>query len=230
MNPVEKKQFFDRRIRGLWPQWEPTDAETCVWMSELEPLDERLAWTAIRACFSDQGANYHRPVLRKFLEKVRALSQRASGPRPERIDPQTNVFIECLDPPADRPHLADARKPVYVHPASRQTDSEYVQACAEHMRTKFAQLYGGHWIVVVTRPRPDDGLRGDPARQRAYTLILEGPDTPGKRHLQEHLANKPPAPLNDDPSPLGACCRELCLSEPQTEASWSHDLREAGES
>ncbi len=190
MNRLEQERFIEKEIKGLWPQWEATDAELRLWMSELAAFDYSLARTAAQACFAEQTVNYHRLVLGKFVERARALSRRTSRPQPQSCDRTTNVFVECFIPPPDKPHLAGVRKPVYVTPRSRQSDSEHVQACAESMRGKFAQLYGGRWITVVTKPHPDDGLRGEPARRRAYERILAGPDTPARRCLQDLLARR----------------------------------------
>lgn len=190
MNKFELHQFIKEEARGLYPQWEPTDAELRVWMSGLASLDYGRARAAIQACFSEQGVNYRRPALGRFLEHARSLSRREKGSETTCDDVATNVFVECFVPPPDRPHLAGAQKAVYVAPRSRQSDTEHVQQCAESMRLKFAQLYGGHWITVVTKPRADDGLHGEPARRRAYEQILAGPDAPGRRFLQDHLLRR----------------------------------------
>ncbi len=190
MTRLEVQRFIDEEVKGLYPQWEATDAELRVWMSRLAPFEHEQARAAIQACFSEQGANYHRPVLGKFLERAWSLSRRVRSPEAPSGDLTTNVFVECFTPPADKPHLAGARKPVYVTPASKQSDTEYVQECAESMRLKFAPLYGGHWITRVTTPTVDDGLRGAPARARAYEQILANPDTPGYRFLLHLLMRR----------------------------------------
>jgi hypothetical protein len=206
MTRVELERFIAQEVKGLWPQWEATDAELRVWMSSLAPFDYGLARAAAQACFREQSVNYHRPVLGKFLEHARALSRKAGGPSPERPDPTTDVFIECYEPPPDRAHVAGVRKAVYVTPASKQGDPEHAWACALSMAARFDQLYGGHWIAVRTTPVPDDGLRGEPARQRAYELILAGPDTPGRRFLRDLLAPRtwPPVGQSAMRAPHGA--------------------------
>jgi len=148
---LEQTQFIDNELKGLWPGWKPTEAEVRIWLADLAAFDCAVARTAAQACFREQAANYQRPVLRKFLDKARSLSQRVhGGARSESQDPETTVFIECWQPPAAKPHLAGVRKPVYVRPASRQSDSDYVLACAEYMRTQFERLYGGRWITLRT--------------------------------------------------------------------------------
>ena len=187
MNHEERLRFIDKELKGLWPQWVTTDAEVRVWMSSLEPFDYGVARAAAQACFRGQAANYHRPVLRKFLDQAKALTRPTPGGRRQRPDPTTNVFVECLEAPPHRPSLAGARKPVFT---TKQDDPDHVRACAESMRTKCEHLYGGHWITVVTKPSPDDGLSGQPAKQKALQQILAGPDTPGQRWLQALLASR----------------------------------------
>lgn len=203
MTRLEVTRFIDEEVKGLYPQWEPTDAELRVWMSHLAPFDYGRARAAVQACFSEQGVNYHRPVLGRFLAHVRSLSRHAKGPEAPSDDRTTNVFVECFIPPPDRPHLAGAGKGVYVSPASRQSDTEYVQSCAEIMRVRFGQLYGGHWITVVTKPCAGDDVCGEPARQRAYDRILAGPDTPGRRFLQDHLSGRAVPQTGDAPGLRG---------------------------
>jgi len=190
MTELEVERFIEEEVKGLWPQWDATDAELRVWMSSLAPFDYVSARAAAQACFRDQTVNSRRPILGRFLECLRSLSPRARGPGPGRSDLTTDVFVECCEPPADRVHLAGVRRPVYVTPASRQGDRQYVWACAASMAVRFDRLYNGRWIVVHAPISQDDGLRGQPARQRAYGRIAAGPDTPGRRFLQNFLARR----------------------------------------
>jgi hypothetical protein len=149
VNRQERAQFIDDELKGLWPQWNATDAEMRVWMAELATLEYSSAREAIQACFRELTVSTHRPMLGRFLEKVRALARLASGgSRRESRDPTTDVFLECAEPPKDKPQMRNARKGVYVRPPSRQSDPDYVLACADSMRKQFDSLYGGRWIVV----------------------------------------------------------------------------------
>jgi hypothetical protein len=187
MTRDEQERFIDRELRGLWPQWDPTDAELRVWTADLAPLPYGLARTAAQTCFRRQATNYQRPVVARFLEQVRLLRKTATTAARRTGDPTTHVYIECLDPPADRPQLAGCRKPVFT---ARQDDPDHVRACAASMARQFGDLYGGHWITVTTRPRPDDGLRGPAAAARASELILAGPDTRARRFVEGILRNR----------------------------------------
>ncbi|MBP7053135.1 MAG: hypothetical protein KBE65_19180 [Phycisphaerae bacterium] len=127
MTQVERQRFIEEEVKGLYPQWEPTDAELRVWMSRLESLDYGRARAAMQACFSEQGVNHRRPVLGRFLEHARSLSRRGKGSESPFDDSTTNVFVECFTPPSDRGHLAGARKGVYVSPGLKQSDVEFMR-------------------------------------------------------------------------------------------------------
>jgi hypothetical protein len=157
MNGTEQLQFINREVKGLWPQWLPADAEVRVWMNALATLDYDPAQKAVQACFAEQRVPARRPVLGRFLEKARTLARSTAGSRRAARDPETNVFLECLEPPQGQPHMIGVRKAVYADPPSRQCDPDYLLACADSMRQHFDRLYGGRWIVVRTARPVDDG-------------------------------------------------------------------------
>lgn len=190
MTREERLRFIDDELKGLWPQWEPTEAELRVWMGMLARPTYAVARTAAQQCFCERTGNYRRPMPAPFVAKLKLLAPHAGNRTQPATDIETNTFVECLDPPAAKPHLAGVRRPVYVLPTSRQSDPDYIRACAESMRRRFERLYGGHWITIRTEPAVpvDDGFRGPAALDKARACILAGPDTPGKRWLQSHLA------------------------------------------
>ena len=150
MTEKEAPRFIEEVLRGLWPEWDPTDAELCIWSQAIERLPYVLALKAAQAVVRQQRANYRRPVLRKFIEQVHLLGG-AMSCRREWPDPTTTVYVECIEPPSGRPHLRGVRKGVFT---SRQDDLDHVLAGVESMRDKHEQIYGGRWIIVRTRPAP----------------------------------------------------------------------------
>lgn len=186
MNREERMRFLDEELKGLWPQWEPTEAEIALWMGVLSGYAYSVARTALQQCVCEQAGNYRRPKPAPFLAKARVLSARTYGSgRPHQPDVQTTVFVECRQPPSRNPNLAGARKGVFT---LRQDDPDHVRDCAESMRKRIERLYGGHWITVHTRPEPPvaDGFRGRRAKGKACATILAGPDSPGRRWLRAH--------------------------------------------
>jgi hypothetical protein len=152
VNRHEQEQFIDKEVRGLWPKWKPTDAEITVWMRELAAFEYGPAQRAVQAYFAEQMVHAHRPLLGRFLAKARVLAKPTTHSPRQGGDVTTDVFLDCLESPKDNPHWAGVRKPVYVWPSARQSDPDYVMACAESMRKRFELIYGGRWIVVRTRP------------------------------------------------------------------------------
>lgn len=155
MTRVERVQFIDTELKGLWPQWAPTEAEVRVWMGVLTGPDYAAAQRALQQCFCGQAGNYTRPRPGPFLAQLRSLPvPSSSSARQPARDVPARVFLECVDPPPGRPNLAGWRVAVYVRPTSRQDDIDYVRTCAEAMRERFEQTYAGRWITVVARPQP----------------------------------------------------------------------------
>jgi hypothetical protein len=183
----EQMQFIEKELKGLWPQWQPSDAELRVWMADLASLPYGLARAATQAYFRSQNANYQRPLPARFRERLRALRRPVDTRPAPPCEPMTDCFIECLEAPPDKPHLAGVRRPVF--PGS-QDDPDRIRACVAATAARFGRHYGGHWIGVTTRPQPEDGLRGRPAAQKARRNILNGPDTPGRRLLQSLLTRQ----------------------------------------
>ncbi len=165
MTRAERLRFIDEELKGLWPQWTPTDAEMRVWMAVLADDDHGVAQRALQQCFCEQAGNYTRPKPAPLLAKLRSLRVATAGARrSQQADIRTRVFLECIEAPSWNVHLAQRRVGVYVLPVERLEDVDYVGRCAESMRRRFAQLYGGVWIVVV------EGLRDpvDTARAKRH--------------------------------------------------------------
>jgi len=158
MTRAEVKQFVHRELKGLWPRWESTEAEVRVWMGVLSRYAYDVARAALQQAFCEQTSNYQRPMPARFLAKARLLATRAAGCGGEQAsDPDTNVFIQCVEPPVRNANLRGVERAVYVWPRPKQSDPDHVGACAETLRRQFEHLYGGHWITVVKKPMPARG-------------------------------------------------------------------------
>lgn len=155
MTRMKRQKFIDDELKGLWPQWSPTKAEMRAWMRALDRFEYGIARDALEQVFCTPAGNYQRPRLASFLAKVRLLATQASESRQRPVpEAHTHVFLECLTPPPSHPNWTGLRKGVYVQPASKQGDLDYVRTCAEVMRRRFEQIYGGHWITVIEKPQP----------------------------------------------------------------------------
>jgi hypothetical protein len=175
MTNAEVKQFINREVKGLWPYWEPTEAEACLWMKKLRRYPYDAARAALQEVCCEQTSNYRRPILVHFLAKARRLAAPACGGEAAH-DPDTNVFIRCIEPPAGHANRRGVERPVYVLPRSQQHDPDYVRACAETMRRQSERLYGGHWITLIKKPpSPTDPTcpqTGNPIRRKSAESVV----------------------------------------------------------
>lgn len=150
MTRAERLHFIDEQLKGLWPQWTPTEAEMSLWMSVLTRFDYGLARTALQQAYCGPAGNHQRPRPGPFLTSARALGARTPKTRPRpAADVPTQVFVECTEPPPGHPHWRGHRKGVYVEPVALQADLDAVRSAAETMRSRLEHLYGGRWITVV---------------------------------------------------------------------------------
>lgn len=193
MDSNETDKFIENELKQLWPDWKPSDAEMRVWFGVMARFDYDTARTAAQQYFTDTGGNYKRPKPAGIITKAQVIIQnRNVGQRTTKEPVLTNVYIECLEPPERNPKLEGKRKAVYAATDALQSDPDHLLRCAETMRRKFEQLYGGKWITVQTKPPEDNGLRGELARQKAIRDILQGEDTKTKRWLMTYLKDNTP--------------------------------------
>ena len=82
MTREERLRFIDEELKGLWPQWEPREAEIRVWMNVLAGLDVAVAREALQQCFCAEAGNYRRPKPAALLSRVRVLCRNAETYRP----------------------------------------------------------------------------------------------------------------------------------------------------
>ena len=180
MDNNQTREFLNYEVKPLWPKWRPSEPEVAVWQDALQPFDFSAAKSMIREYFQDDGARHARPRLKEF-SKTRSRNQ---GGRAAAQDPQTDVYIECVEAEEYTPGRSGQRKPIFATEHGKLTlDPDKVMRSAENARLKCERLYGGRWITVRTKPPVDDGLRGPSALRQAEQNILAGADTLGKRFL-----------------------------------------------
>ncbi len=145
----ERLRFIEEELRGLWPQWDPTEAELRVWMGVLGDYEYGVSRTALQQCFCGPAGHYGRPRPVGFLERVKALrgpTRPSVALRADEMAPR--IYLECIEAPPDKPHRLGKRKPLFVPPAAWRHGEDGILACAQATAAAFDHLYGGHWIPV----------------------------------------------------------------------------------
>ena len=145
MNRQEKIKFLSQELQGLWPDWQPSEAETGAWMGILSNYDYGPACTAIKQHWAGNKTLFRRPKPADFIEKVKVLLQNSKRQKVKNVAPETDVFIRCIEND-ECPGRIGWEVGIFVG-AERQKDHDYVMRVAENMRKSHETMYFGHWIT-----------------------------------------------------------------------------------
>jgi len=167
----EAQDFVDNIIKGLWPKWEPSDAQYRIWVKMLCKYDFLKSQEKLERWFGATEKPSREPVMgiiKKFLVP--------EGGR-EKKDP---TLLFALRP-------ADGGRETKFFISGDMPDVESIEREAERCRRQAENSYGRDYVIIRYWETPeasvDDGLRGPEALEMAKAEILAGPDTPGKRFL-----------------------------------------------
>lgn len=187
MTKLEAESFVESILKGFYPRWNPKDEEFRGWVSRLVYYEYDSAKRAVDMFFFDCQTRTIEPPAGKIM---RAISRSARIIVREFPTVMTSIEIECIEAPERNPNLEGAKRGVFAEDTQKQNDPDYVLGCAELMKIKYEELYGGKWIIVhKPEPEPDSGLRGKQAFDKAAADILNGPDSKTRRWLEKHLQN-----------------------------------------
>jgi hypothetical protein len=196
----------------LWPDWDASDIQLTNWIQKLKNCEYRRAKGAVENVWRSEKIQHKRPPQGRIFE---AFGQCVDKKAVKGKDvPDTTVFVQCIEPPAENPNRTDHKIRVYPADLSKMNDLDYLRDCGHYMAERFEELSGGKWIVIIEKPKPDSGLRGAQARDKAFKDILDGPDTKTKRWLQRYLDAKRRKTDSSEPVDIGA----MALQEMTTRA------------
>lgn len=158
MTSQEAENFINTELKGLWPDWTPTDAEFKLWAQELMKVDYFPTKSSIDNWYIQQTRPYKRP----FLGRLRPLFKKiiSEKDRREQNEPVLLYTIVKESNIVER-SFKDARTGENVEYTSMigqefsigrrdmlPSDPEIVEAEAERNREQFNNLYGSNHIVV----------------------------------------------------------------------------------
>lgn len=158
MTSQEAENFINTELKGLWPDWTPTDAEFKLWTRELMKVDYFPTKSSIDNWYIRQTKTYKRPKLgqlRLLFRKIISEKERRERNEPillftivkeSRIveksftDSRTDEIVEYTSMPGQR-FFIGRREMLPVDP-------EVIEQEAERKREGFNNLYGGNHIIV----------------------------------------------------------------------------------
>lgn len=177
MQREQCEEFIEQEIKGLYPTWKPSPKAAALWVNQLMPFDWPTAKQAVNNCYAQFSAR--EPRLDKVISLCRKHRAQRS-PEPQTLkEPILAFMLNKLGTPDNRRFYRKRGPLAYFDERNEE---------AHRLRELHESTYGGEWAVTIAEvetERPDDGLRGKEAQQRAYRNILAGPDTAGKRLLQK---------------------------------------------
>ncbi|MCJ7483902.1 MAG: hypothetical protein MUO31_13165 [Thermodesulfovibrionales bacterium] len=196
MTHVEADLFIEKVLKAYYPRWNPKDEEFEGWVRRLVYYDYEQARKAVESLFFESKVRTIEPPAGKVMAIIKSTTKVAVKDVPLI---QTNLFVECIEAPERNLNLKGAKKGVFAADKQGQDDYDYLLRCAEVMKIKHQELYGGVWIIVhAPKQEPNSGLRGEQARDKAFADILNGPDSTTRRWLEKYLEKQYTAKMLPD--------------------------------
>ena len=154
MTTLELSDFIATELRGLWPDWRPTDAETAVWANHLKGYSADDAKRLLRDYYAAGGSARKRPDLSQFVKVLHAKNARrdstpVAGQRSS--EPRLLCHLQSQSNPRDR-------RAVYLHPSQHAYGLEQLRTLAERTAQAWGDTYHDHFAILW--PQDDEILSG----------------------------------------------------------------------
>jgi len=158
MTSQEAENFINTELKGLWPDWNPTDAEFKLWSQELMKVDYFPTKSSIDNWYIRQTRPFKRPSLgrlRPLFRKIISEQQRREQNEPVLLytivkesniversfkDSRTGEDVEYTSMIGQRCSIG--------HRDRLPADPQVIEVEAERERERFNNLYGGNHIIV----------------------------------------------------------------------------------
>lgn len=139
MDKIEAIGFVDRVLKGLWPDWLPTDIQNSLWIRKLQKYNYGRAEKAITDWLSEQEYWAKAPKIGKILK---ALDSRKATEEIRHEDYEPVCLYEIFD----QDNLK-RNQGFWVGTKKEIPIQQEIEHQAERDRENMARLYGGNWIV-----------------------------------------------------------------------------------
>lgn len=188
MTRNEFNAFVEDQLRARWPKWQPTPALLDDWYSVLRYHSTEVATTAVQDHRLSDKATAFEP---KIYEISKLLAHNRSGSDIAQLGSVWVPWVRCLAGPPE--HLDwQGREWVRLEYrfSGQANNRRHVSQAAARSAAEIQATYGGQWCGVARPegqlPEIQPDLQRTEAREWVERHILDGPDGPGRRFLQQH--------------------------------------------
>ncbi len=158
MTSQEAENFIEQELKGLWPDWNPTDAEFRLWQRELEKVDYNLTKGSVSNWYIAQERHRKRPILgqlrrlfRKTAANVEELRKASEPVLLYEIVKETNIVKRTYKDPKtseDIGYTSHVGQRFFMNCRDNlPADPHNIEAEAEWKRQQFNEIYGGNHII-----------------------------------------------------------------------------------
>ena len=209
MRKSEAIDFIDNEVKGLFPDWNLTDALRELWIDAAIEFDLEIAEKAIKRHRFE--SRFNSPNVQQFTllcKKLRAerREERLKNQPQERYEPTVFVFLkrsegEILIGNEVVKTYCDLRlgyyEPVIAFKDGKFcTDEEYLVRCAQCTARRKEEVYGGTWAVMR-------GATDDMMRKRYFEM---------SRNRQNKAVKAPSLQKNVETLPAGRISEKLATA------------------
>ena len=158
MTSQEAENFINTELKGLWPDWNPTDAEVRLWLQELMKVDYFPTKSGIDNWYIRQTTTYKRPRLgrlRPLFRKIISEKERREQNEPVllyTIVKESNIVERSFKDFRSGENVEYTSMIGQEFSVGRRdmlpADPRIIEQEAERERERFNEFYGGNHVII----------------------------------------------------------------------------------
>lgn len=138
MNRIEAADFFDKEVKGRFPDWTPTKVLIEDWLSWILPFDYDIARQAIKQ--HRFNTSFKSPVLKEFYAIAKnAKESRQAGKVKEQPQPILAYRLRRSD---------GVEYKFYIASPKEKPSPEIITNWAEKMAVRHAKMYSKNVVII----------------------------------------------------------------------------------
>lgn len=142
MNETEAQNFIEQVLKGLWPDWEPTDAQYGLWVRRLLRFQFYKAKDALEKWFCETQRTYKIPPINNILKYLSAKKAWDSS----KAQPEAVKVFELYDQENPRRRISFWESSLE---ALKKRDPHEIEQEAQRKRLGCNSMYSGNFVLIM---------------------------------------------------------------------------------